>query len=101
MNGTVDVEKELENWTKKLNDAGVQDVIAEKQKQLDEWLAAQVNFSICILAADRGTHRLAVHKTAAGHKENGAAAGALWPWKDGRMIPCIPRLYKNREEQHG
>lgn len=41
LNGTVDPATEIEKWAKKLDEAGLGDVIAEKQEQLDEWLAAK------------------------------------------------------------
>lgn len=40
-NGTVDPEVEIPKWIQKLKDAGIQNIIDEKQKQLDEWLASQ------------------------------------------------------------
>jgi len=39
--GTVDPDTEIPKWTQKLYDAGLQKVIDEKQKQLDEWLVSQ------------------------------------------------------------
>lgn len=39
--GTMDPAIELPNFIKKLKDAGIDDIIAEKQKQLDAWVAAQ------------------------------------------------------------
>ena len=40
-NGTVDPATEIGKWKDKLVEAGIDDVIAEKQNQLDEWLAAK------------------------------------------------------------
>ncbi|WP_455616970.1 DUF3502 domain-containing protein [Eisenbergiella sp.] len=40
-NGTVDPETEIPKYIQKLKDAGVQKVVEEKQRQLDEWLAEQ------------------------------------------------------------
>lgn len=39
--GTMDPATELPNFIKKLKGAGIDDIIAEKQKQLNDWLAAQ------------------------------------------------------------
>ena len=38
--GVIDPEKELPQFIAKLKDAGIDKIIAEKQKQLDEWAAA-------------------------------------------------------------
>jgi putative aldouronate transport system substrate-binding protein len=40
-NGTVDPETEIPEFNKKLYSAGLQSIIDEKQRQLDEWLANQ------------------------------------------------------------
>lgn len=40
-NGTVDVESQIKKWTDKLYDAGLDDVMKEKQAQLDAWVASQ------------------------------------------------------------
>lgn len=40
-NGTVDPETELPKYIQKLYDSGLQKVMDEKQRQLDEWLASQ------------------------------------------------------------
>ena len=40
-NGTVDVDGEMEKWAKKLDEAGLGDVMEEKQAQLDEWVASK------------------------------------------------------------
>lgn len=39
--GAVDIEKVLPEFQKALKDAGIEKIIAEKQKQLDEWLKEQ------------------------------------------------------------
>lgn len=39
--GAVDVDKILPEFQKALKDAGIEKVIAEKQRQLDEWLDAR------------------------------------------------------------
>lgn len=39
--GAVDVDKVLPEFQQALRDAGVDKVIEEKQRQLDEWLGAQ------------------------------------------------------------
>ena len=41
MNGEVDIDEVLPVFQQALHDAGVDDIIAEKQKQLDEWLASK------------------------------------------------------------
>lgn len=40
-NGTVDPETDIPKYIQKLKDAGVQKVVDEKQRQLDEWIAGQ------------------------------------------------------------
>ena len=40
-NGTVDVESTLPQFIKALKDAGIDDIITEKQKQFDEFLATK------------------------------------------------------------
>lgn len=40
-NGTVDPSTQMDKWTNKLYDAGLQDIMDEKQKQLGEWLASK------------------------------------------------------------
>ena len=39
--GTLDPDTELENFRQALRDAGIEDIVAEKQTQLDAWLAQQ------------------------------------------------------------
>lgn len=39
--GTVDPETELPKYIQRMNDAGIQKILDEKQAQLDEWLASQ------------------------------------------------------------
>ena len=39
--GAVDPEQSLAEFNKALQDAGIDDIIAENQRQLDEWLAQQ------------------------------------------------------------
>ena len=41
MCGAVDPETEIPVFLQRLNDAGLGDIIAAKQAQLDEWLAGQ------------------------------------------------------------
>ena len=36
--GSIDVDKNLPEFLQKLKDAGIDTIIAEKQKQLDQWL---------------------------------------------------------------
>jgi putative aldouronate transport system substrate-binding protein len=39
--GSLDPDKEILNFVKKLKEAGMDKIVAEKQKQLDAWLAKQ------------------------------------------------------------
>ena len=41
MNGEVDIDEVLPQFQQALHDAGIDAIIAEKQKQLDAWLASK------------------------------------------------------------